>query len=371
MSNREESDYQHYTPRSNGAFGFWVALGIIAFVVVFSFVVSGFNKVEAGHVTVITKSGKVEECRKPSGYTWDMPIITKTHTYDTRRKSYELVDTDPSDSDSKAEYVDWNIDSNSKNGVPLSAKLVVQYHINPDQVCTIFATLKNNERVQENVVKQYVRAVVPQVLNTYETDFLYFGNLAEVSETIKARLNPLFEANGVEMDYFELKRPTFDAAYTANIQGRAAELSTQELIKAQQETQKQQNEKDKLAAEGQANVAKINAQRDQDAATINSKGAAERVAIDAKAAADKVAIDAKAEADRLTTIAKANASATTLQAEADNARLAGQVEAVGGPEANVQLETARAIGQAKAIYLPSDSIPLLNMILGDPATAQP
>lgn len=369
MSNR------YGNSRNSGALGFWVAVGILVAVILFSFVVAGFNKVEAGHVAVVVKSGRVQECRKPSGYTWDMPIVTKLHSYDTRRKSYELVDTDaghpkPTDTDSKAEYVDYNIDSNSKNGVPLSAKLVVQYHINPDKVCDIFATLKSNERVQENVVKQYVRAVVPQVLNTYETDFLYFGNLAEVSETIKARLNPLFEANGVAMDYFELKRPTFDPAYTANIQGRAAELSTQELIKAQQETQKQQNAKDKLAAEGQANVAKINAQRDQDAATINSKGAAERVSIDANAAAAKVAIDAKAEADRLTTIAKANASATTLQADADNAKLAGMVDAYGGSAAYVQITTAQAIGQAKAIYLPSDSIPLLNMILGDPAAPE-
>jgi regulator of protease activity HflC (stomatin/prohibitin superfamily) len=261
-----------------------------AVVVAILFSILGFfiftTRVEAGEACVKLNFGKVDGYTGP-GLHLRNPIGTKYRCLTTRKQTYETVAGDPKKSDSKADYTDWAVNGKTNEGIDFEIYFTVQYHMPVDQVGNVYLNYKTDERVVERVVKFHTRTIVPQTLNTYSAEQLYLGDLGTISNLIEGQLQPLFEANGIVLDYFELKRGDFDDSYEQAIRDKALKVEEAKRKALDQEVASETAKAQKITAEGDATALKIKAQGEADAAVIKAQGdaTAEKTVLDARAAA--------------------------------------------------------------------------------------
>jgi len=235
-----------------------------------------------------------------------------------RRKTMELVAGEPSQSNSKADYVDYAIKARTKDGIDLYSMLTMQYHVEPQCAGTLYPLILDDEGVKEQIVKARVRSVVPQVLSTHGALEQYQGNITGISDEIEGMLNEQLKNQCVTLDLFELKRGDFDDKYEEAIRARAQEVEAAEKKRLEGETAKQEAERQRIAAEGNAQERRLNA--------------------DAQA----YETTTKAEAD----------------AQAETARLEARAKAIQENPSLVEWERIQAVRDAGAIYLPDTALPI-------------
>jgi regulator of protease activity HflC (stomatin/prohibitin superfamily) len=307
----------------------------------------GFTqKVDAGNVCVVTKNGKVVDVAD-AGLHSTLPFVHKYHCFDARLQTYELVDGEPKDSNSKATYVDYNIDTHSVDGQNFSVTAIVQYHIlgarageSKDQIITMYKNgARSDERIFEVIVKSIIRGTIPQELNTYTANQLYTGELGSISGAIQTKLADQLLAKGVVLDTLQIKRPTFNQAYEEAIAKISSEAANAEAVKAQQETSRQQGLNANIQAEAAATVAETNAQT-----------AAKQQQIAAEAQAQAAITAQEAQNQNTLSAAQAQSEANALIGETYN-----QYPAL------LDHERIGAITNANVIYLPNDVLGILDL----------
>jgi regulator of protease activity HflC (stomatin/prohibitin superfamily) len=233
------------------------------------------TRVSAGQGCLLVSFGKIQEPIGP-GLHFRVPGKDDKKCFSTRKQTYELVSGDPKSSDSRADYKDWAIAGKTAEGIDFWVMLTVQYHIPVENVATIYQGVgKTDERVQEQVVKFHTRAIVPQVLNTYAADQLYIGDLTPISAQIFAELAPRFAAQGVVLDYFELKRGDFDDSYEAAIRNKAQITEQVKQKEVEQRLATEEAERVRIEREGAANAAAAESRIAQEQANANTVTAAQ------------------------------------------------------------------------------------------------
>ncbi len=267
--------------------------------------------------------------------------------YDVTRKTMELVAGEPSQSNSKADYVDYAIKARTKDGIDLYSMSTTQYHVDPSCTGTLYPLIKDDEAVKEQVVKARLRSIIPQQLSTYGALEQYQGNITAISNAIEDQLRAELNANCVALDYFELKRGDFDDRYEENIRNRAAEVEKAEKVKLEQVTAAEEAKKKKIDAEAEADRLQTQARAAADKQKIEVQAAAERVAIETEAANKKRIADADAAFYE-----------KKKQAEGEKALLDARGEALTTHPELIEYQRINTISGAGAIYLPSDVLPL-------------
>lgn len=189
-----------YSRSSSGSkAGGGVIAGGIAVLVVTAIILGllGFftltTTVAAGQECLKVRNGGVEE-QMERGRSGINRIVEDKRCFNTRLQLVEVVAGNPDDYDSNADYEDWPIDGKTNQGIDFSTTLSVQYHVDPTQVVRIYETVaRSDAEVYERVVKKNVREQVPQILNQYTADQLYFGELVSISDRIQQELTPLLD----------------------------------------------------------------------------------------------------------------------------------------------------------------------------------
>lgn len=251
------------------------------------------------------------------------------HCFTVSRRTMELVAGEPSQSNSRADYVDYAIRARTKDGIDLYSMLTAQYHVDAGAVADLYPLIRDDEGVKEQIVKARLRAIVPQTLSNYSAEEQYLGNLGRISDDIETKLRAELAAQGVTLDYFELKRGDFDDTYEQAIRDKAAEIERANKKKLEQETARQEAERQRIEAEGNAAKART---------------------------------EADAAAYRTVTDAEARAKAETAELEARAAAISANPELI-------EWERIQAISNAGAIYLPSGTLPIAQVPLPTPSPA--
>lgn len=310
-----------------------VGVAAVAALVILFIVYAMFTtRVSAGQACTITHFGKPVGEAGP-GIHFKVPLRDKYNCLSSRKQVYEIVadqngGADGLQTDSKAEYVDWGISGKTSEGIDFMQFATVQYHVPVTSVRTVWENnARSNERVKEQIVKFHTRALMPQILNTYTAEQLYIGDLRPISDIIGAELAKRFTAQGIVLDYFELKRGDFDNTYEDSIRERALKVEQAKGKALDQQIATAEAERLRIEREGQK------------AATI----------IDAEATAEQVRIDAQAKADAQEIQAKGDAAATDIRGKA-----------LAANPSVIEWERIQVLRSANVIYLPSDTIiPLL------------
>lgn len=257
--------------RSQGPPFRWIALGAVALLLLVA-LATGTARVDAGEACAVTRFGAVTREVGP-GLHIRIPGVENFHCFRTATTFYEVVD-DPQGG-SRADFVDTPIDSVTRDGQPVGVTLNLRYRIPPQNVGEIYAQIgRTQDRVNESVVKFHTRAITRQQVQKFGATELYSGDLDIVSRQLGDLVRPRLEEAGVELEFFELKRPRFNESYEAAIE--AQQIAREQIETRANEAAAAEQEAIKVAnlAEGDSQAQQIRAAGE--AAAISLRGEAAR-----------------------------------------------------------------------------------------------
>lgn len=255
--------------------------GVVLLAIILFFLFT--TRISAGKACTVTHFGKPVDEAGP-GIHFRIPVRDRYNCLSSRKQTYEIVAGDPKQSDSKANYVDWAIQGKTNEGIDFYIMATTQYHVPVENARLVWeGNARSDERVKEQIVKFHTRAILPQVLNTYSAEQLYLGDLRGISDQIGADLRTRFEANGVVLDYFELKRGDFDDSYEQAIRDKALKVEEAKRKALEQQVATAEAERLRIEAEGQKAAAIIAAEASAEEQRIRAQGDADSTELRGKA----------------------------------------------------------------------------------------
>ena len=228
--------------------GMWGSLVVIALVVG----LLSFRTVPSGEVAVVTRFGQVTGRGLNPGASLIWPFVEGTVYYNTKKITYETVPVEKKTS-SNADYKDFPVDTNTKDGQPVDISYTVRFSVDPTKATWVAQNIGPEEALVEKVVKTESRIWARNVPRDHSAEGLYTGEGSiKVQDAIFDKLKPVFEQNGLILDMVGVREIIFDKTYVDAIKSKQVELVRVEVEKnkaAQEEYRKQQRI---TAAEGQA-----------------------------------------------------------------------------------------------------------------------
>ena len=106
--------------------GMWGSLVVIALVVG----LLSFRTVPSGEVAVVTRFGQVTGRVLNPGASLIWPFVEGTVYYNTKKITYETVPVEKKTS-SNADYKDFPVDTNTKDGQPVDISYTVRFSVDP------------------------------------------------------------------------------------------------------------------------------------------------------------------------------------------------------------------------------------------------
>lgn len=227
---------------------FLVAIIIIAFGVL---IFSSFRMVQAGSVQVVIRFGGVTGRILKPGLNMIVPFVDGTLTYNTKKVIYETTSAEKL-RNSNADYKDFPVDTNTKDGQKVDIFYTVRFSIDPEKVTWIAQNLGDESEVVERIVKTDSRIWVRTIPREYEAEHLYTGNVQEVQLRIEEKLRPIFKENGIILDAVGIREINFTEEYIRAIEAKQIEAVKIQTEKNRAEQAKYQKEARITQAEGQA-----------------------------------------------------------------------------------------------------------------------
>jgi len=252
----------------------WIALAAAVGLALLLFLTATV-RVDAGEACAVTRFSAVSREVGP-GLHFRIPGVEDFHCYSTRTTFYEVLEQGAGAGNSGADFLDTPVDGVTNDGQPLTITFNLRYRIPAENVGEIYANIgRTMQQVNENVVKFHARSITRQQVQTFSATDLYSGALDTVSRDIEALVAPRLAESFVELEYYELKRPQFQEAFTEAIE-------QQQIAREQIETR--QNEA--VAAEQEAiRVANL-ARGEAEAQQIRAAGEATAIALRGQAVRD-------------------------------------------------------------------------------------
>lgn len=182
----------------------------------------GFKTIDAGEVGVVTRFGKVTGRVLNPGASWVTPFVEGVTTYNTKKIIYETAPQDKQ-KDSKADYKDFPVDTNTSDGQQVDISYTVRFSVDPTKATTITNTIGNENSLVEKIVKTESRVWSRNIVREFKADQLYTGNVAEVQQKIEEKIRPTFEVNGLILDSFGIREIKFSDQYVQAIEQKQIE----------------------------------------------------------------------------------------------------------------------------------------------------
>lgn len=236
---------------------FFFVIALVAILVVLA--LNSFYSVQYGTVALLTRFGKIVDQSADQGLNFKLPFIDQVLVYKTQKIVYETVDpvvynefkATNSQSGSayntlevqqdQSGYKDAAVDTQTKDGQQVSVRYTIRFSLDPNKIREIANTLGTEAEVVDKIVKTESRIWARNIPRNYSALDLYTGNIDNVSQEIKDKLTPIFEANGIIMDEFGIRSLNFQADYVQTIEQKQIEkekIATEEFIAKQEEFKK-------------------------------------------------------------------------------------------------------------------------------------
>lgn len=226
---------------------------MIVFLIIFGLIVisSMVRIIPAGFVHVKTKFGRVTEKVLKPGLNFILPFIDNTIAYNTKFLIYETTSQDKW-GQSKANYVDYPVDTNTKDGQQVNIYYTIRYSVDPEQVTMIANKIGRVEDIMENVIKYESRILFRNIPREFTAEQLYSMNVSEIQTKIEEKLLPVFNEKGVILDSVGIREIVFAEEYVRAIEAKQIEAVRIETERNKAEQAKFQKEARITQAEAQA-----------------------------------------------------------------------------------------------------------------------
>lgn len=217
---------------------------IIGFLLLFGFitVLLGFRTIDAGEVGVVTRFGQVTGRVLPPGANFITPWVEGVTTYNTKKVIYETA-TAENQKGSQADYKDFPVDTNTKDGQQVNIFYTVRFAVDPTKATFVAQNLGAESALVDKIVKTESRIWVRNIPREFEAQELYTGTgVVEVQNEIEARLRPTFEANGLILDSVGIREIKFNQDYVDAIEKKqiaAVQVETEKNIAEQAKFKKE------------------------------------------------------------------------------------------------------------------------------------
>lgn len=291
------------------------------------------QRVDGGYTCAVKTFGKATGSAGP-GIHFQIPIVNSYSCYNGRMQTLNVLMVEGIDS--SATYDEPAIEGVTNTSVGYKVSLTMNFYMPTENVQNLYNNVgRTNQAVFDNAIKERVRTITRQVLNTHSADELYFGQLEQLSTEILAKLTPSLAENGIRVQYFGLKEFQFEESYTSKIREKNAEIENKQLVILKGQTEAEEQKKLLIKKQGEADQLKIDAQAQADAERIRQQGIA----------------------DGIESIGKAEAAVLQSRATVINEN-----------PSLITWEQIGALRDANTIYLPSDTgiLPILNLETAEP-----
>lgn len=198
-----------------------VFIGILGLVGLIAFF-KAYEPVSAGEVKVVRSFGKTNGVLQP-GLNWINPFTEDTIKVTTRKMIYE-TSTEESQKNTKADYKDYPVDTNTSDGQGVDIFYTVRFAVDPFKAEEIVNTLGDMNGAVERIVKTESRIWARNIPREFTAEQLYQGDgVVEVQRLIEERLRPVFEANGLYLDSVGIREIKFTPQYVQAIEAKQIE----------------------------------------------------------------------------------------------------------------------------------------------------
>jgi regulator of protease activity HflC (stomatin/prohibitin superfamily) len=187
-----------------------IIIGVVAFIFALILILNSFVVVQAGNVKVLTQFGRTIGVTFYPGIHVKVPFVQNTVNYSTRQVTYETSDNPQT---SMANYPDFSIDTTSLDGQQVQLKFTVRFAIDGKQAEWILNNIGTMGDLVEKVVKTEARSYARNIPKKYTAAQLYSEQVFDVQEELGSTLKPIFEANGIVLDEFLLRKIDFTEEY--------------------------------------------------------------------------------------------------------------------------------------------------------------
>lgn len=215
----------------------WGSLVVLLLILFFS----SFKTVSSGTIKVVTRVGQVTGRVLHPGASFIIPFFEGTLVYNTKKVIYETTSAEKQKG-SQADYKDFPVDTNTKDGQQVDIYYTVRFSIDPSKATWVAQHIGSEDALVEKIVKTDSRIWVRNVAREYEANELYTGNVEKVQIRIEEKIRPLLIDNGILLDEVGIREIKFTEQYIQAIEQKqiqAVKVETEKNIAAQAEFQKE------------------------------------------------------------------------------------------------------------------------------------
>jgi regulator of protease activity HflC (stomatin/prohibitin superfamily) len=187
-----------------------IIVGVVIFIVALVILINTIVIVQAGNVQVLTQFGRTIGVTFEPGLHIKVPFIQNTVNYSTRQVTYETSDHPET---SQANYTDYSVDTTSSDGQQVQLKYTIRFSIDGKNAEWVLNNIGNMDQLVEKVVKAEARSLARNIPKKYTAFQLYSEQVFVVQDELENELRPRFEANGIILDQFLLRKIDFTQEY--------------------------------------------------------------------------------------------------------------------------------------------------------------
>lgn len=243
-----------------------VIIGILVLTAIFG----SIGTISAGERGIKTKFGAIKGTI-PQGLYFKLPFIEKVHKMNVKTLT---INYDRGGDEGDNKQTDTNLFGASKDLQDVAIGVVVNYHINPLKVESIFAQYSSVENYQNNVIEPVIRELVKSTSAKYTAEELVTKR-AEFSDKVNGLLNEQFTIKDAVLERFSVTNFEFSKAFSQAIEAKVTATQNAEAAKNKLEQIKFEAQQTIEKAKAEAEAIRIQAQ------AINSQGGADFVALKA------------------------------------------------------------------------------------------
>ncbi len=200
----------------------YAVFGLCCVILIFS----SFGTITAGERGVKTRLGAVVGVIDPGLY-FKLPLIEHVTRMEVKTRT---INYDKSGDQGDEKQTADNLFGASRDLQDVAIGVVVNYHINPTKVDSIFAQYKSVENFEMNVIEPIIREVVKSTSAQYTAEELVTKR-GEYSEKVNIILTERFMSKDAILERFSVTNFSFSQSFTESIESKVTAVQNAEAAK--------------------------------------------------------------------------------------------------------------------------------------------
>lgn len=233
------------------------ALGVgAAVLVLLSLLTAGlaYKQVPEGHEGVTTEWGAVTGETLDSGAHWKIPIMQGVQDVEVRPRTYTMSQTQGEGEKATADAVRVK----TVNGSTVAVDLTVRYHIEPDQADQFVAEWKNEQQMEQRLIRPTIRSVLRDEASSLQTtgegSIYTQGGRQALEQTAIDALRQEFDGQPIVLEAVQIRNIDLPEQIDRTLDQKEQAKQQVEVEREKVKQERQRAEQRRVEAQGEADV---------------------------------------------------------------------------------------------------------------------